>query len=150
MVVATKIEIIKQITIDKKMLVELDPLQVREVFNNILINAIQSFKNNKGIIKLTILQVENQIKIIIEDNGTGIKKDDLDKVFDPFFTRKSKGTGLGLSICNEILNLHNGTIDLKSTPEDGTTVEIMIPIEILALLCRDECPSLRNAGDYML
>lgn len=61
------------------------------------------------------------------DNGTGIDKEDISSVFNPFFSRKSKGTGLGLTICKELIELHGGEIKLESEKNSGTTVKIIIP-----------------------
>ena len=58
----------------------------------------------------------------------GIAREDLDKVFEPFFTRKSKGTGLGLTICNELVHLHQGKIEINSRLGEGTTVCVFLPV----------------------
>ena len=73
--------------------------------------------------------IEHFIVIIIKDNGVGIDKDDINKIFDPFFTKKAKGTGLGLTICKELVNLHGGTLSIKSEKNKGTIVTIKIPIK---------------------
>ena len=104
-----------------------DPFQIKKVFNNILINAFQSLKNNKGNIAIDLSYKDDNLLTVIEDNGTGIDKNDLDKLFDPFFTKKTRGTGLGLSICKEIINLHNGKINITSSIDIGTKVEITLP-----------------------
>ena len=87
----------------------------------------------KGIINIEIKHDEkDSIKIIFSDDGIGIKKEDLSKVFEPFFTLKSKGTGLGLSICSELINLHNGEINIESEIGSGTTVIIRLPVRKLS------------------
>jgi len=70
------------------------------------------------------------ILITISDNGKGIDKDVIDKIFDPFFSTKSvgEGTGLGLSICHRIVSEHEGTIDVESRAGAGTTFTIRIPV----------------------
>ncbi len=70
------------------------------------------------------------MEIEISDTGVGIPKQDLSKVFDPFFTTKEvgKGTGLGLNIVYNIINQHDGTIDVDSTVGKGTTFRIRIPV----------------------
>ena len=98
---------------------------MREVFNNIIINSYQSFTEKKGKIEIIInADKKNIISIFFKDNGCGIEKEDLEKVFEPFFTRKSKGTGLGLSICKELIHLNNGTINIISNIDKGTEVII--------------------------
>jgi signal transduction histidine kinase len=64
----------------------------------------------------------------VSDTGTGIKKDKLDRVFQPFFTTKTKGTGLGLSIVNKIVENHGGKIELESVEGKGTTFRVILPL----------------------
>ena len=112
------------------LLISADPVQLIEVFNNILINAYQAFPEKEGTIELLAQAIDNRfIKIVVKDNGMGIEEEDLKKVFDPFFTRKAKGTGLGLTICNELVNLHEGRIEISSEKGFGTTVSIFLPIK---------------------
>ncbi|MBN2546416.1 MAG: PAS domain-containing protein [Spirochaetes bacterium] len=121
------IDISKNYSDDKIYNVEIDQNQMKEVIINIIINAIQSFKNEKGRLKISINPIGECIELIIEDNGSGIEKEDVNKIFEPFFTRKSKGTGLGLSISKEIINLHKGTIIINSKKDIGTKVIIILP-----------------------
>ena len=124
------VSIVKKFEPRKTKLIQADPLQIKEVFNNILINAYQSISNKKGKIEINVRdEGKGFIEISFKDNGTGIDKEDLDRVFEPFFTRKSKGTGLGLTICNELINLHSGKIDIESKQGEGTTVKVTLPIE---------------------
>ena len=69
------------------------------------------------------------VKVARKDTGVGIAQEDLDRVFEPFFTRKSKGTGLGMTICNELVNLHQGKIEIKSRQGQGTTVCVFLPAD---------------------
>ncbi len=121
------IQINKLISDDFKKFIKIDPFQMKKVLNNILLNSFQSIKKRKGIITIHAKTVNNVMKLTIVDNGTGIKKTDLSKVFEPFFTRKSRGTGLGLSICIEIIKLHNGNISIDSKLSKGTTISIELP-----------------------
>ena len=84
----------------------------------------------KGIIKITTYQKSNYINVEIRDNGIGIPEQNLPKIFEPFFTTKEvgKGTGLGLSIAYNIIKNHNGTIEVHSKVNEGTTFTIKIPI----------------------
>ncbi len=106
---------------------EVDTFQIREVFNNVMVNAVQSMKENEGSLVIQVIPTGDFIKISITDSGCGIDPEDLTKIFQPFFTRKSKGTGLGLAICNELIELHNGRIDVDSKVGFGTTVTITLP-----------------------
>jgi len=124
------VSIVKKFKSRKKKLIEADPLQIREIFNNILTNAYQSVSNKKGKIEISARDDgKGSIEISFKDNGMGIGKEDLERVFEPFFTRKSKGTGLGLTICNELVNLHSGRIDIKSKKGKGTSITVSLPIE---------------------
>jgi len=73
------------------------------------------------------LQPGNYVKIVFEDSGCGIGKDDLVKVFDPYFTTKDSGTGLGLSTTHSIISKHGGHIDIASEVGKGTRVTILLP-----------------------
>ncbi|MCK4980267.1 MAG: response regulator, partial [Candidatus Delongbacteria bacterium] len=69
----------------------------------------------------------NFVKIIIQDNGVGINKEDIDKIFDPYFTTKHMGNGLGLAITNSIIKSHDGNISVHSTTGKGTTIIVYLP-----------------------
>jgi len=101
---------------------------MHQVFINILSNAIQSIKNN-GLIEISTYSDMYGITVTITDNGVGIKKEDLNRITDPFFTTKDpgKGTGLGLSVVYGIIQKHQGRIEFSSKPDIGTSVKIFIP-----------------------
>lgn len=107
-----------------------DPAQLREVLSNIIINAIQAI-NQEGEIKIKSSITGNFIKAEISDNGPGIPKENLDKIFKPFFSSKGygKGTGLGLSIAKRILKEHGGDITVKSNIGKGTTFTLTLPVK---------------------
>ena len=109
-------------------LVKCYPRQLNQVFMNILVNAAQAI-NEKGEIKIITRSENEQVKISISDTGSGIPEENLSKIFDPFFTTKEvgKGTGLGLNVAYNIIKKHNGTIDVKSALEKGTTFSIQLP-----------------------
>ena len=77
---------------------------------------------------LKVKQDGPMLRVSVQDNGVGIAEEDLNKIFEPFFTRKSKGTGLGMTICNELVNLHQGKIEIDSQLGEGTTVSIILPM----------------------
>ena len=106
-----------------------DPNQIREIFMNILNNACQACTSPGPLVELRTQHEDDMIKVSVKDNGTGIAAEDLDKVFEPFFTRKSKGTGLGLTICNELVNMYQGRIDIQSQVGEGTTFSVFLPIK---------------------
>ena len=124
-------------------LIRIDKDAMIQVFDNLLLNAHDALKNNSNsYIKISskfsygqtikIPNLKNKIKknflhIVIEDNGEGIEKKDLDKVFIPFFSNKKNGTGIGLFLVKKIIDYHNGQISIKSD-NDCTKVYIKLPI----------------------
>jgi nitrogen fixation/metabolism regulation signal transduction histidine kinase len=96
-----------------------DKTQMKQVFTNLIQNAIQSSPEN-CVLQISTRSKEKEIKIILEDNGPGIRAEDLGKIFDPYFTKRTKGTGLGLSIVKRIVEGHGGVIQVDSTPGKGT------------------------------
>jgi len=111
----------------KDMFISADPVQLKEVFLNILNNAADAVAEPGGKIKISAENKKGSIELNVKDNGTGIDKEHLDKIFEPFFTTKAKGTGLGLSVCKQIVELHDGTIKIESGPGKGTEVKITLP-----------------------
>lgn len=97
---------------------------------NIVQNSIDALegRENKNII-LRTENIENNILIYFSDNGCGIPPENIDKIFDSFFTTKApnKGTGLGLGICYSIVNDLKGNITAASEPGKGTTITVIIP-----------------------
>jgi PAS domain S-box-containing protein len=120
---------------DKLPKVSADAKQMQQVLINLLKNAADSIKSIgtikiKSYEELNITNKKDNFAVIaLSDNGSGISREDLPKIFDPFFTRKSNGTGLGLPITQRILHQHNGFIDVESTPGLGTTFYIKLPIK---------------------
>jgi two-component system NtrC family sensor kinase len=108
-----------------------DPMQLRQVFLNIIMNSCEAIqKGGKITVTTSFLEPEETVMAKITDDGSGIQPEDLAKIFDPFFTSKENGTGLGLSVVYGITNSHRGTVHIESTPGQGTTVAIRLPIEV--------------------
>jgi two-component system, NtrC family, sensor histidine kinase HydH len=108
--------------------IPVDRDQVSQVFINILLNALQSMEEGGNIrIGLRRSAAPPGVEVRIADTGAGIPADDLQKVFEPFFSRKRKGTGLGLAIVHQIIAAHGGEIGVKSAAGKGTTFRIMLP-----------------------
>lgn len=102
--------------------------ELREVFINIINNAIEAMPNG-GTLKLSSYTKDGYIFVKIIDSGIGIKDEHKLEIFNPFFTTKgSKGTGIGLSICKEIINKHRGDISIESTYGDGSCFCISLPL----------------------
>jgi signal transduction histidine kinase len=122
-----KILISKHINSLKDVRISADPVQVREVFTNILNNAVDAVPLHRGEIRVEARIAHDSIKVQVTDNGQEIAKGILNKAFDPFFTTKAKGTGLGLTVCSQIVKMHKGSISIKSVPGKGTTVIVTLP-----------------------
>lgn len=106
-----------------------DPDRFSQCLLNLFLNAIQAMDDG-GILSVKSLSGDNgMIQIEIADTGKGIQPQDINHVFDPYFTTKPKGTGLGLAIVHKIVEAHQGTIKVRSTPGKGTVFAIFIPIE---------------------
>jgi hypothetical protein len=105
----------------------LDENQIKRVLINIIKNAIEATPA-EGIISVSTIIENEWAKVDIADNGVGISDDEVDKLFDAFFTRKSTGSGLGLTISAQIINNHGGTIDVKKREPRGTIFSIKLPI----------------------
>lgn len=105
--------------------------ELNQVFMNLLLNAGQSIKD-KGTINISSKHSGNKIEIAISDTGTGIPKETISHIFEPFYTTKGvgKGTGLGLSISHGIIKKHNGEINVDSEIGKGSTFTIILPCSV--------------------
>ena len=111
--------------------VECLPSQINQVIMNLVMNATHAIGEGRGKIVIRTSRENDEVKIVVEDNGSGIPRDVLTKIFDPFFTTKpiGKGTGLGLSLSYGIIKKHNGHIDVVSEVGRGTSFIITLPIK---------------------
>ncbi|PIO47273.1 MAG: hypothetical protein CMR00_11390 [[Chlorobium] sp. 445] len=107
------------------------PAQLNQVFLNLFTNAIHAIEHNKGKVIISISNTPEWAVVKVTDNGIGIKPEHLKKIFEPFFTTKEvgKGTGLGLSISYKIIEKHNGTIEVSSKVQEGSTFTIKLPLK---------------------
>jgi CheY-like chemotaxis protein len=122
----------------ESLLSEVDEGQISQVIHNLILNADQAMPEGGvvqicgEIIKLPSnnafsLNAGEYTKLTIQDQGIGIKKEQLKKVFDPYFTTKQKGSGLGLAVVYSIIDKHNGRITIDSKLGEGTTFSIYLP-----------------------
>ncbi len=123
----------KHITLQKKYEagipeIPVDPAQIKQVFLNILMNAVESMPDG-GKLDVNIESVDESIKIHIIDTGKGIQQGVLQNIYDPFFTTKSSGTGVGLSVSLKIIEDNGGKIDAISEQGKGTTMLLTLPIK---------------------
>lgn len=105
-----------------------EPNQLKQVFINILKNAIEVMPKG-GDITVRIARASRNVRISITDQGCGIPKDKIKKLGEPFYTTKERGTGLGLMVSYKIIEEHQGKIDVESEVGVGTTFHITLPIE---------------------
>lgn len=103
-------------------LVKIDQELVEQVIINILKNAIEILEpQEKGRINISLEKRGRRVFVTVADNGPGMERETLEKIFVPFFTTKKKGTGVGLSFARQIMRLHNGSISAKSKVGEGTS-----------------------------
>ncbi|MBN2463065.1 MAG: PAS domain S-box protein [Dehalococcoidia bacterium] len=109
-----------------------DPGQLQQVFLNLIMNAETAMKlaHDKGKLTIKTEHVDNTIRISFKDNGPGITKENLEDIFNPFFTTREvgQGTGLGLSVCHGIVTQHKGRIWVESEPGKGATFVVELPV----------------------
>jgi two-component system, OmpR family, phosphate regulon sensor histidine kinase PhoR len=111
---------------DKPLMVKADRKRITEVLTNLVVNGLKYGKKN-GFVKIGFYDFDDKIMIEVTDNGIGIDKKDLSRVFERFFrvdksrSREQGGTGLGLSIVKHIIEAHNQTINVQSVLNEGTT-----------------------------
>lgn len=107
--------------------VSIDKDQIKRVFLNLAENGIQAMEKG-GELKVSTKKTKDFVEIIFQDTGIGISKENMKKLFKPFFTTKAKGLGMGLAICKKIVEDHGGTIEVKSEEGRGSTFTVKLPI----------------------
>ena len=114
---------------DPSIKIQADKHQVEQVLINLLRNSIAGVRSSKSAkICIYVFERMDKIHIEVEDNGTGIDKENIDKVFVPFYTTKKEGTGVGLSLSRQIMNNHEGSIELISVPNKRTVFSLIFPV----------------------
>jgi two-component system sensor histidine kinase HydH len=106
---------------------EIDADRFSQCLLNLYLNSLQAMEKGGQLHIKDYLKNGNVIGIEIRDTGTGIGAENLNKIFDPYYTTKTKGTGLGLAIVYKIIEAHNGNVKVRSVPGQGTTFSIDIP-----------------------
>ena len=109
-------------------LLQCDAGGIQQIFVALIINSIDATSpGGKITVKTECMKEKDQIRIMVTDNGKGIPDDALPHIFEPFFSTKVKSTGLGLSVVYGVVEQHNGTIDVASKVNQGTTFTITLP-----------------------
>jgi two-component system nitrogen regulation sensor histidine kinase NtrY len=124
----TTIEFKANLDVEIPALVKMDTEQMKRIFVNLIDNAVDAM-NKKGVVEISSKYVKGTqfIKVEIGDNGPGISDEDKEKLFTPYFSRKTGGTGLGLAIAHAIIEEHNGQISVRDNTPQGTRFIIEIP-----------------------
>lgn len=127
-----EIELIKEFGAGNPKL-HVDPIQLEQVFLNLLGNACQELERREGgrRIRLETSLIDKHLVLAIEDNGRGVPDDIVPKLFEPFQTTKSEGegTGLGLSLCKRFIEHHGGTIHYRKGEWEGARFEVRLPLD---------------------
>lgn len=114
-------------TLKKEDKVVVDPFQIEQVFGNLMSNAYQAMPKG-GALKIEVEKnQQGDFKILFEDTGGGIPPENLTKIFEPLFSTKPKGTGLGLAICQQIVEKHGGSLEVRSTLGKGSQFIVKLP-----------------------
>ena len=105
--------------------------KLKQVFLNIILNARDAMRDG-GLLQIATSAENGNVNVSISDTGAGIPKENLDKIFDAFFTTKSKvsGVGLGLSVSYGIVSQHRGTINVTSAVGKGSTFVVSLPVHV--------------------
>lgn len=115
------------ISCDRKIEINVDRLQIRRVFQNIILNAVHIIGTENGIISVEVLEINDNIEIYIRDSGKGIDENDIPNLFKPYFSKRQGGTGLGLAIVKKIIEEHSGTITAGNNDAGGAYFKIILP-----------------------
>lgn len=107
-------------------MVDADRVQLKIAFDNLIVNAIQSMDSG-GELFISTGRSNGKVVVTFSDNGGGIAPEDLENIFNPFFTTKSCGTGLGLPITKSIITRHNGTITVENNAGEGVSFSLSLP-----------------------
>lgn len=113
---------------DKEIL--MDSEKIKQAFVNIIFNSVQAMPEG-GYLSISLNIKDDWVKISFEDNGIGIQRNELEKIFEPFYTTKNTGTGLGLAITHRIIDEHDGYIEASSKLGVGTKFDIFLPIKTI-------------------
>jgi signal transduction histidine kinase len=109
--------------------VSVDPIQIQQVFINLISNAIEAMEANRTLplvrIRATITD-QNEMLVQVIDNGPGV--DDPERIFDTFMTTKEKGMGMGLAVSRSIVEAHGGRLWAENNPDGGATFNVALPV----------------------
>ncbi|MGI8642177.1 MAG: two-component system sensor histidine kinase NtrB [Pyrinomonadaceae bacterium] len=130
---------------ENPVMISADPTQLKQIFWNLARNALGAMSDG-GKLKIILRELGNErIRILFEDSGCGMSASQVEKLFEPFSDSTTGGTGLGLSIVYQIIRDHNGTINVRSRENDGTTITVELPTEFKNQSVSSETEEAANA-----
>jgi len=109
--------------------IEADKDMMKRIFVNLAVNGIQAMNEKRGILIVSTKETNGCIEVKFKDTGIGIKEENMDKLFIPFFTTKAQGMGVGLSICKRFAEIHDGSIKVESEEGKGSIFTVKLPIQ---------------------
>ncbi len=124
----TKLGIEVRLKLERKVLLNGDANQLKQVFLNVMKNALDAMPNG-GYLEVSLKVVGQRAIISIIDNGYGIPPERLKFLGEPFYSTKEKGTGLGLMMCQKIMKEHQGTLKIESVEREGTMIDLIFPLD---------------------
>lgn len=125
-----------------------DRIQLQQVVVNLLLNAVQAIESlgDGEIVVSTEIDVVGALVLSLRDNGPGIPPENLDRIFDGFFTTKEQGMGIGLAICQSIVAAHGGALSVANRPEGGAEFRVVLPrSDVQKQAAGDDAPAVINA-----
>ena len=105
-----------------------DQEKLKIAFLNLIVNASEAMTLNEGVLEISIDQRGESYQIVISDNGCGMEKKEIERLFESFYTNKTGGMGIGLSSVKNILEEHHATVDVESEPKKGTSFILTFPV----------------------
>ena len=121
-----KIELVLDLSLETPE-IPFDSDKLKQAFMNVMLNAIEAMPQG-GVLRVSMFTENDSVCIRVVDTGVGIPAEDLEHLFEPFFTKKTRGTGLGLANVKRILEEHGGKVEIESTPGEGTTVSMWLSV----------------------
>ncbi len=109
--------------------IEVDKDMTKRIFVNLAVNGIQAMEEKRGILKVSTKETNGFIEVKFQDTGIGIKKENMKKLFTPFFTTRAQGMGVGLAICKRFVEVHDGSIEVESEEGEGSIFTVKLPIQ---------------------
>ena len=104
-----------------------DEQMLRRAFMNLIVNACQAMPNGGEVTVTTEAEADAYVKVAISDSGVGIPREDVERIFKMYYTTKPEGTGIGLALVRRVVDLHHGSIEIRSTVGQGTSVIVRLP-----------------------